>query len=70
MKESGYCDVSEVGALGRALSGTDATSCATLEIVGLSQLFAESSHMQETPNSLAIWRTPLFSSKHSTTNLS
>lgn len=61
----GYCDEREVGALNFALSGIDATICATLDTVDL----RFSSDWKGPPNSLAIWSTPLFSSKLSTSNL-
>lgn len=65
----GYCDESEVGALNCALSGIDETICATLDTVGLRFSFIKSSDWKEPPNSLAIWSTPLFSSKQNMSNL-
>lgn len=66
-KKKGYCDESEVGALNRALSGIDAIICATLDTAGFNCSLIESLDCQ---NSLAIWSTPSFSSKQSTSNLS
>lgn len=66
-KKKGYCEESETGALNRALSGIDATICASLATAGLVRSLIESSDWQ---NSLAIWSTPSFSSKQCTSSLS
>lgn len=66
----GYWDDNEVGQFILALSGIDATICATLDTAGFSCSFVKPLDLEGLPNSLANWSTPLFSSKHNTSNLS
>jgi len=69
-RAKGYCDDNEVGEFILALSGIDATICAILDISGFICSSVKPFDLERPPNSLAIWSTPLFSSRHSTSNLS
>lgn len=66
----GYYDDNEVGEFLLALSGIDATICATLDTDSLIRSFVKPFDLEGPPNSLANWTTPLFSSRHSISNLS
>lgn len=66
----GYGDVSAAEAPNLALSGTDASSCATLDTdIVLSGLRISSPCFLEQMKSTTIWKTPLLSSNHRISSL-